>query len=100
MVHLEEAAATVYGVSRSLSTVIIITQHFRFVKNIFYLQVELEIVYTLIAYQEFESLSLRQQKTRMVSSGSFVISGDFYAVSWHQDRHSAWKHSGENRYQE
>ena len=25
---------------------------------------QLEIVYTLIAYQEFESLSLRQEKTR------------------------------------
>ena len=80
MVHLEEAAATVYGVSRSLSTVIIITQHFRFVKNIFYLQVELEIVYTLIAYQEFESLSLRQQKTPVNFTGAFCFSRNFYHV--------------------
>lgn len=60
--NFEEEAATVYGVSRSLSTVNIISHHFSFVKPLLQVLRQLEIVYTLIAYQEFESLSLRQQK--------------------------------------
>ena len=65
MFDIEEAAATViWCLQVSFDRYHHITP-FSVCQVLIFTLGQLEIVYTLIAYQEFESLSLRQQKTRM-----------------------------------